>query len=327
MTVRGWILAILTFACAAFASLWLGLRGGGLADVIQALTAPDPENLTQIAIREIRAPRLIAGTIAGAALGVAGAVSQAATRNPLADPGLMGVNAGAAAAVVLGAAFLASPEEGLVALLVFPGAALTALTVFMLGGGSGGPVRLTLAGLAIGAFLSSIVAGLVLTRGDLLDALRFWSVGTLAQASSRPLGLMACAATAGTALALILAPKIELLALGDDLARGLGANAGLTRLGALAAVALTAGAAVAVAGPISFLGLLAPPLARLLSGRNLRDEIAASALFGAALLLAADTAGRLVFAPAEVRAGIMTALIGGPVFIWIARTLRPGGRK
>lgn len=321
------LLVLLLLAIAAAGALLAGVRDAGLADIRAALTAFDPDNPVHIVIREIRLPRLIAGLLAGAALGMAGAVMQSLTRNPLADPGLLGINAGAAFTVVIGTLLIGSADDGLIALLSFPGAALAAAGVFIIGRGlteETGPVRLTLAGIAVNALLFSLVSALVMTRSEALEIFRFWVVGTLADAHGRPLGLMAAIIGAAALFALLLAPRMEALALGSGLARGLGTRPEAVQLGGLVIITALTGAAVSVAGPIAFLGLMVPPLARRVSGHNLRGELLASAALGAAILLFADTAGRLVLAPAEVRVGIMTGLIGAPVFIAVARRLRPG---
>ncbi|WP_102224430.1 FecCD family ABC transporter permease [Acidimangrovimonas sediminis] len=308
-------------------SLGVGVRDVPVAAWWPALVAYDPTDPNHITLITIRLPRLCAGLIAGGALGVAGTVMQALTRNPLADPGLLGVNAGAAFAIVLGAVLLGAQGAGAIAFLSFPGAALAAAAVFALGGGlrgDAGPVRLTLAGAAVNALLLSLVSAIVLIQRESLDILRFWVAGSLSEATRRPLGEMAMAAGLGGALALFLAPAIEALSLGAALSRGLGTRPGRVQAGALVVITLCTGAAVAVAGPIAFLGLMVPPLARAIAGHRLRAELAVSAALGATILLLADTAGRLVLAPAEVRAGIMTAVIGGPVFIALARRVRPG---
>ncbi|RWR05398.1 iron ABC transporter permease [Sinirhodobacter populi] len=317
----------LSLSLVALVSMTAGLRHIPLADYLAALTHYDPTNPAHVTLRTVRLPRLIAGLIAGGALGIAGTVMQAVTRNPLADPGLLGVNAGAAFALLLGTILIGGVGAADVAWLTFPGAALAALAVFTLGGGLGGdagPVRLTLAGAALNAFLLSLVTAVVLVRQDTLDTMRFWVAGSLSMAAARPLGSMAIAAIAGAAIALLAAPRIEALSLGDALARGLGTRPGAVQAVALIAVTLTTGAAVAVAGPIAFLGLMVPPLARMVAGHDMHRTLIAAALIGAAVLVAADVLGRLILAPGEVRVGVMTALIGGPVFIWVARRLRPG---
>lgn len=321
-----WLLVLALLALAA-GSLLLGYRGIGAGVIWQALTAYDPMDPAQVALVGVRLPRLLAGLIAGGALGVAGMVMQAVTRNPLADPGLLGVNAGASFSLLLGATLAGRSDAAALSLLCLPGAGIAALVVFALGGGlrgDAGPVRLTLAGTALNAFLLSLVTAIVLLRQESMEVYRFWVAGSLTEAGQRPMALMAALALAGAAVALLLAPRMEALSLGAALSRGLGSHPGRVQAGALLAVTLTTGAAVGVAGPIAFLGLVVPPLARRLVGHDLRRGLLAAALLGALLLLAADLAGRLVLAPAEIRAGIMTALLGGPVFIWIARGLRPG---
>ncbi len=320
--------ALAAFVLAAMvASLTLGARPVPLGAAWQALVAPDWTDPVQVTFLSIRLPRLLAGLVCGGALGAAGMAMQALTRNPLADPGILGVNAGAAFAVTVGSLLLGRADTGFLAALAFPGAAFASFAVFALGGGLNGdasPVRLTLAGAAFAALLFSLVSAVVLIRGDTLEVVRFWIVGSLAEAAARPLAAMTAAALVGGLIALVLAPRLEALMLGAALARGLGTSPGATQAGTLLAVTLLVGAAVAIAGPIAFLGLMAPPLARWLVGSALRPGLLASAAIGAAVLLLADTLGRLVFAPAEIRAGVMTALIGGPVFVLIARRLGPG---
>jgi iron complex transport system permease protein len=328
MKAWGWIMLLL--AAAMTAALGIGVRPITATDIWQALTAPDPANPAHVTILSIRLPRLWAGMIAGSALGMAGTVMQALTRNPLADPGILGINAGAAFAIVIGSLLLGQADAGLVAALAFPGAALASLAVFVLGGGrhgDAGPVRLALAGAALNALLLSLVSAVVLLRAESLEIFRFWVVGSLAEAGARPLLAMAAVTLSGAVLALALAPGIEALSLGAALSRGLGTRPGRVQAGALAAVTVLTGAAVAVAGPVAFLGLMVPPIARWITGHMLRAELFVSACLGASILLFADIAGRLVFAPAELGAGVMTALMGGPIFVMIARRLLPGGQS
>ncbi|MCE6951497.1 iron ABC transporter permease [Cereibacter sphaeroides] len=321
-------LPLLALVLAASAlSLGVGVRPLSPGIFWQALTAFDATDADHVTLLALRLPRLAAGLVAGAALGIAGTMMQALTRNPLADPGLLGVNAGAACAIVAGGLMLGLRDEGAMAALAFPGAALASVAVFALGGGlrgDAGPVRLTLAGAALNALLLSVVSAILLIRQETLDVFRFWVAGSLTQAAERPLAGMALVVAAAGGLALAVAPAVEALSLGAALARGLGVRPGRVQAAALAVVALATGAAVTVAGPIAFLGLMVPPLARRLAGHALRAELLVSAAMGAAILLLADTAGRVLIAPAEVRAGVMTALIGGPVFILIARRIRPG---
>jgi iron complex transport system permease protein len=318
---------VFLLVAAALLTLGVGVRNAGMADIWHAFFAFDPSDPIHIAIRSVRLPRLWAGLIAGAGLGMAGTIMQALTRNPLADPGLLGVNSGAAFAIVVSALVFDRPDSGLMSFFAFPGAALASIAVFALGGGirgEVGPVRLTLAGTALNALLLSLVSAIILSRTEVLEVFRFWVTGSLAQAGSRPLPEMAAVTAIAAVLAFLLAPRLEALSLGSAMARGLGTKPGRIQIGALAAVTLMTGAAVAVAGPIAFLGLVVPPLARRISGHVLRGELLVSAVLGASILLLADTAGRLILAPAEIRVGIMTALMGAPMFIWIARRLRPG---
>lgn len=325
--MRRALLVALLLAASVVLSLSTGVRSITLAEALSAVTAYDLHDPAHVTLMAIRLPRLVAGLVAGAALGVAGTVMQTLTRNPLADPGILGINAGAAFALLLGAAVLGRSDQGAVALFAFPGAALASLAVFSLGGGlrgEAGPVRLTLAGAALNALLLSMVTALVLIRQDSLDILRFWVAGSLTEAVYRPVAGMALVMLAGATLAFLIAPLIEALSMGADVARGLGTQPARVQAGGLVAVTLTTGAAVAIAGPIAFLGLMAPHLARAAAGASMRAQLLISAALGAIILTLADVAGRLVLAPGEVRAGIMVALLGGPLFIWIARRLRPG---
>lgn len=322
------LLPVLLFlALAVAAALVAGARALPPAEYLRAFTAYDPTDPAHVVLMQIRLPRLAAGLIAGAALGIAGTVMQAVTRNPLADPGILGVNAGAAFTLLLGTILLGASDAGTMSLLTLPGAALAAALVFLLGGGAqgdAGPVRLTLAGAALNALLLSLVSAIVLLRRDSLDVFRFWVAGSLTEAVARPLALMAATGVLGGVVALLAAPRLEALSLGDALSRGLGTRPGRVQAAALLAVTLTTGAAVGVAGPIAFLGLVVPPMARHFGGSSLRSQLVVAALLGAALLLTADSLGRVVLAPAEVRAGVMTALLGAPVFVWLARRVRPG---
>ncbi|SMX51221.1 FecCD family ABC transporter permease [Actibacterium lipolyticum] len=310
-------------------SLMVGYRVLVPSDYWQALSAFDPYDPAHVTLWSIRVPRVIAALIAGSALGIAGTVMQSLTRNPLADPGLLGVNAGAAFALIIGTTVLGRVDQASIAMMAFPGAAVASVAVFALGGGlrgDAGPVRLTLAGAALNALLLSLVTAMVLIRQDSLEVLRFWVAGSLTPAAMRPLAEMAVVVGLGGAVAWLIAPQLEALSLGTAMARGLGARPARVQGAALIVVTLTTGGAVAVAGPIAFLGLMVPPLARLVSGHRLRGELFAAAGLGAMIVLFADTAGRLILAPGEVRVGVMIALLGGPAFIWIARQLRPGAQ-
>lgn len=319
------LLALTVFT--ALLALLCGMRMISPAVAWAALTVPDTANPAHITFLDIRLPRLAAALIAGAGLGLAGVILRVLTRNPLAEPGILGVNAGAALAVVAGALLLGPGDGGLVTVLAFPGALAAMFAVFLIGGGArgaAGPMRLTLAGAVLNALLLSLTTGLVLLRAEGLEVLRFWSNGSLAMAASRPLAAMAVVVALCALLALLLAPLLETLALGEALARGLGTRTDRVKGIALLIVALLAGASVGVVGPLAFLGLIVPELARRLAPPDLRAQMLAALCLGPMVLLLADLAGRLIMPPAEVRVGLMVALIGGPVFIWLARGLRPG---
>lgn len=313
-------------AVAVALSLCVGARPLSLTEVWAGLTTADPDDPASIVLQALRLPRLMAGLIAGVSLGMAGVLMQGLTRNPLAEPGIMGINAGASFAVVFGAFAFGLGSTAMLSGLAFAGAALAAVAVFVLGGGmaGGGPVRMTLAGAAMSALLLSLVSALVLMRSEALDVYRFWVVGSLSDAASRPLGPMAAVAAAGALLALASGSALDALSLGDATARSLGVRVGLARAAVLAAVTALSGAAVMVAGPLVFLGLVVPHLARRLVGTQTRPMLAASALLGPMVLLCADVIGRITLPPGEVRAGVMTALMGGPAFVLLARRMRPG---
>ncbi|MFD1912380.1 FecCD family ABC transporter permease [Halodurantibacterium flavum] len=324
-------LLLLSALCgAALMALAFGARSVPLSQVWAALVTPDPGDPAHLTVTAIRLPRLWAALIAGAGLGMAGVLMQAVTRNPLAEPGLLGVSAGAGFAVVAGSFLWRLGDPALLALLAFPGAALASIAVFMLGGGGqvtqGGtsPARLALAGVAINALLVSAISGMVLTRNETLELYRFWVVGALSGAGERPLALMGGIVAAAGAGALLTAGRFDLLAMGDDAARGLGAHPGAVRAIALLLVTALCGAAVVVAGPVAFVGLAVAHLARFLAGPGVRGCVWLALFLGPVLLMLADTAGRLVIAPEELRLGTMAGLLGGPLFVLIVRRLRPG---
>lgn len=323
---RGYLAGVVLLAVLLLAGLALGSRPVPIMQVLGAITAFDPGNDLHLVVRELRLPRGLLAITAGAALGLAGAVMQAVTRNPLAEPGLLGVNGGAAMAVVLGASAFGLTQIGQYVWFGFLGAGLAGAAVFFLGrahqGGSD-PVRLVLAGAGLSVVLGA-GAGLVVlnARIEVLDVFRNWNAGMLDGRGMAVALAMSMALVFGGGLALLLAPGLNALALGVDLGQALGLNA--PRIWALSclAVMVLAGAATAAAGPIGFVGLVAPHLARGLAGPDNRHVLPLSALFAADMLLAADIAGRLVVMPLEIGAGIIAAMIGGPFFIHVVRRFR-----
>ncbi|WP_460857658.1 FecCD family ABC transporter permease [Nocardiopsis coralliicola] len=276
-------------------------------------------------IHELRLPRAVLGVFVGAALGLAGALMQGLTRNPLAEPGILGVNSGAAAAVVVAIFVFGISSPTSYVWFAFIGAGLASVAVYALGSrgrSQATPVRLALAGTAIAAVLQGLVYMVIVIDDFVFDRIRFWQVGSLA---GRDLELFARIwpfLVAGIVIALLLAPSLNAVALGDDLAAALGARLNRTRALAAVAIVLLCGAATATAGPIWFVGLIVPHVARALTGPDQRWLLPYAAVLAAVLLTAADTAGRVVLPHGELEVGIITALIGAPVFIALVRRKR-----
>ncbi|WP_312141604.1 Fe(3+)-siderophore ABC transporter permease [Pantoea septica] len=301
-------------------SLMLGAKSIAIHDVSLALTT-NCGSADCVIVREARLPRTLAGLLAGCALGLAGALMQSLTRNPLADPGILGVNAGAGFAVVLGIALFGadSPADWLG--FAFVGALLASLLVALtgaLGGGRVNPVRLTLAGVALGAVLEGLTSGLSLLNPDIYDHLRFWHSGSLDIRSFAMLRATWPAVAVGALIALLLARALNTLSMGGDLATALGTRVARTQLLGLLAIALLSGAATAAVGPVAFIGLMTPHLARWLWGNDHRWMLPGTLLTTPCLLLAADILGRLMV-PGELRVSVVTALLGAPMLIVLVR--------
>ncbi|HCD7746281.1 TPA: Fe(3+)-siderophore ABC transporter permease [Serratia marcescens] len=291
-----------------FHTVWLSLQG--------AASGSD-----STIILNARVPRTLAGILAGMALGAAGALIQALTRNPLADPGVLGINAGASFAVVIGIMFFGAATTESYMAYAFVGAALTTLLVYLIGTLAGGrinPVRLTLAGVAIGAVLLGITTGLSLIDPQTFDQLRFWQAGTLDIRTLSTLPVTAPAILLGCLLTLLIARPLNTIGMGEDLAIALGARVVLTQIVAVIAITLLCGAATATVGPISFIGLMVPHIARWWVGPDQRWILPYSMLLAPILLLCADVVGRLL-AAGELRVSIVAAFIGAPVLIWLVR--------
>lgn len=278
---------------------------------------------TDVIIRDVRFPRTLLGVIIGAALGLAGTVMQALTRNPLADPGVLGINAGASAAVVSAISFFGVTSLTGYVWFAFAGAAVVSVAVYVLGGTrSATPVRLALAGTALTAVLVGYINAVNLMDTAALDKMRFWTVGSLASATLPTVGRIAPFLAVGGVLALLLARPLNALALGDDQARALGARLTRTRVLAMLAVTLLCGGATAACGPIVYVGLMVPHVVRAITGPDMRWILPYSAVLSPVLLLGADVLGRVVARPGELQVGIVTAVVGGPVFIYLVRRRR-----
>lgn len=271
-----------------------------------------------------RIPRTVLGLLAGAALAVSGVIVQGLTRNPLGDPGLLGVNVGAAAAIVTGIAFFGIGSGGERVWLALPGALVAVVAVFVLGSSRSGstPVKLVLAGAVITAVISAYIQAITLTHPSAFNSYRFWVLGSLAGRDSDLIVQVLPYLIGGFALTLLLPGSLNAVALGDDMATALGAKVGRTRIiGALAAALLCAGSTAAV-GPIAFIGLAVPHIVRSFTGGDHRWLLPFAALLGPAMLLLADVVGRVIASPQELEVGVVTAFLGAPVLLWAVRRIR-----
>lgn len=312
--------ALVVTAAVALASVAWGARWVGWSEIVSAF-AGDEAGIAQAAVQK-RVPRTLLALLVGAALGLSGAVMQGVTRNPLADPGILGVTNGAALAVVTGIAFFGLTSPTAYVWVAIAGAAAAAVLVYgigSLGRGGASPLKLALAGAATAAAFSSLVSAILLPRLDVMNAFRFWQIGGVGGATYASITLVLPFLVVGAVTCFASARGLNSLALGEDVAAGLGERVASTRLGAAAGAVLLCGAATAVAGPIGFVGLVVPHVCRLLVGLDHRWLLPFSALVGAGLLTAADVIGRVVARPSEVDVGIITALVGAPFFIAIVR--------
>lgn len=303
-------------------SITLGTADISLKTIWDSIFAFDDSLFQHLVIRAVRLPRVVAGALVGASLAVAGAIMQGLTRNPLASPAILGINAGAAFAVVLTVFILGSPPLSAYALAAFIGAGLASVLVYGLGsmGRSGAtPLKLTLAGAVFTAFVTSFTTALLISSQDTLDQIRFWTVGSLAGRDWALFIQTAPYMIVGLIIALLLARQITTISLGEDIATGLGQNTLIIKGLAAIVVVLLAGGGVALAGPIGFVGLVAPHIVRFIVGQDYRWILPYCALVGAAMVILGDMAARIVIRPQELPVGVMMALIGAPFFIYLAR--------
>ena len=318
------IVSVVLLGVICLFSIAVGSRYIPPAEVLQVLLHPDDSQASTI-VHELRIPRTVVGIAVGAALGMAGAVMQALTRNPLADPGLLGVNAGAAVAVVIGiSVFGISNALGYMP-FAFAGAAVASVVVYLIGsaGRSGAtPVRLALAGVAVTAALTAVINGMTLLDPATFDKYRFWAVGSLSGRGMEIFWQALPFIVVGVVLALAMGRPLNAMAMGDDVGRALGANITRTRVLSGVVITLLAGAATAAVGPISFIGLAVPHVARSITGPDNRWVLAYTMVLAPILLVGADIIGRLVVRPGELSVGIVTAIIGAPVFIALVRRKR-----
>ncbi|WP_454327664.1 FecCD family ABC transporter permease [Streptomyces glaucescens] len=317
----GLLVSAVILVVVALASIAIGARGLSADQVWHGLFE-DSGTYGDIVVAD-RLSRTVLGLLAGAALGLAGAVLQALTRNPLADPGLLGINAGASAAVVTATTFLGVTSLSGYVWFAFCGAAAVGALVWFLGGSRGAtPVRLALAGTAISAALYGYLQAMMIFDEAALGVMRFWTVGSLTSATNENILQVLPFMVAGMVLALGLARPLNAMAMGDDTAKALGANLNRTRVLAMLAATVLCGSATAACGPIVFVGLMVPHVVRSFTGPDLRWILPYAAVLSPVLLIGADVIGRVVARPAEIQVGIVTAILGGPVFIFLVRRRR-----
>jgi len=319
--VGGLVVAVVVLAVVCVASLALGSRTIPLHEVFDALLhGGDTANAA--IVTDLRVPRTLIGLEVGAALGLAGALMQGLTRNPLADPGILGINAGAALAMVAAIAILNVTSISTYIWFSFVGAAAAGFVVYGLGtiGREGAtPVRIAIAGAAVSAMLISLTSTILLLDEQAFDQFRHWSVGSLAGRPGEVAGQVGPFLLVGAVLGLASARVLDALGLGDEMARSLGVNLTRGRALVMVSIVLLTGAATAAAGPIAFVGLAIPHAVRALTGPDHRWLLPYSLIAGPIFLLVADIVGRIVLPPSEVQVGIVTALVGGPVFVAIVR--------
>jgi iron complex transport system permease protein len=317
--------AVGVLALVSVASLFVGSGGFSPEVVWRALTEGGTDT-TSVLITDFRVPRLLLGLAVGCALGLAGALMQAVTRNPLADPGILGVNSGAYFAVVVSVALLGTADLSNYVWWSFLGAGLASVTVYLIGSRGGGatPVRLVLAGVALSAALQGVTFSITIRNPEIFDKIRFWQAGSLQNRQIDTLWGILPFLVVGVVLALLIARALNAIALGDDLATSLGARILRTRLIGVIAITLLCGAATAAAGPIAFLGLMAPYVARAIVGPDQRWVLPLTMVFAPLIFVTADIVGR-VAVQGEMPVGIVTAFVGAPVLIVLIRRSKVQG--
>nr|WP_221186759.1 iron ABC transporter permease [Pseudoclavibacter helvolus] len=320
MRALWFLVAIATLGALIVISVMIGSRDVSWADAV-AVLGGSTNGFDEAAVAK-RIPRTFLAVAVGAALGVSGAVMQGVTRNPLADPGILGVNMGASLAVVTGIAYFGLTSASSFIWVAITGAALAAVFVYVVGSlGRGGatPLKLALAGAATSAALASFVTAIILPRGDISQSARSWQIGGVGGGTWDSISQVLPFLLVGFLISLASAKGLNSLALGDDLAAGLGERVAMTRGAAALGAVVLCGAATAVTGPIAFVGLVVPHACRLMFGVDHRWVLPFSAVVGASLLTGADVLGRILTRPSEIDVGIITAIIGAPIFIWIVR--------
>ena len=321
----GTLLCLGLLLAATVSSLIFGHIPVSLAMLINSLTDYDPGSLEHLVIHSERFSRTVTSVVVGAGLAIAGALMQTLTRNPLASPGILGINAGAMFFVVIGATLFSLTSPSQLVWAAFTGAATAAVLVYFLGQEAGrgvSPVRTVLAGVAVTALFVSFAQGLLILNQDRFESILFWLAGSVSGRDLDAIAPLLPLFGGALILALLLSRQLNLLGLDDEVIRGLGLRVGQVRLLIGLVVIVLAGTSVAMAGLIGFVGLIVPHMARGLFGTDHRWLLPLSAIIGATLLLAADTLARLVIPPQEIPVGVMTALLGTPLFLHLARHVR-----
>lgn len=314
--------AVVILLIVLVASILLGAADINAETVYKAILDYNATDIDQVIIRTVRLPRVVAGVIIGMGLAVAGAIMQGLTSNPLASPDILGIEAGASFAVVLGVFFLGAPPLMVYGLLSMGGAAAAAVLVYALGSaGRGGatPVKLTLAGVIFAMFISAFTTGILVLDRNTFDQIRFWTVGSLAGRDWELVLAMGPIVLIGLIGSLLLSRQITTISMGQDIAKGLGQNTVVIKGISALMVIMLAGGSVAIAGPIGFVGLIIPHVVRAICGVDYRWIIPYAAIAGAILVTVADSAGRYLLRPLEVPVGVMLAFVGAPFFIYLAR--------
>ena len=322
---RAWsgVPVLLAMLAIAFAfHIAVGAKQLPLSTVFEALVRFDGTIFDHVIVRDLRLPRAVLAVVVGASLSVAGALMQGVTRNPLADPGLLGLTAGASFAVVMATAFFGLSSMVLIPWIAMAGALVTAIVVYMIARwvpGGASPLSLTLSGAAISAFLAALIAIAHLLSEDTFQNLRVWLTGSLGGRDIAVLWIVAPWLTLAMAAGLILARQVTALAMGDEVAAGLGIKTGALKVQLLLVVVVLTACSVALAGPLGFIGLVIPHVVRLYVGSDYRWIVPYSALTGAVYLLAVDIVARSAIAPQEISTGIITAMVGAPLFVHLVR--------
>lgn len=326
----GLVLGLVAVVVAGLLSLRIGSIEISTSDAWNALFNYDAESYNQMVVRSLRLPRTVIALAVGGGLAVAGATMQAVTRNPLAGPSILGVSSGASFAVVTAVFYLGLTAPAQYIWFAFAGALVASGLVFFIGSaGRGGasPVKLALAGVIVSALLGAWTSTLLLLDEETLDIVRFWTAGSVAGRDLALFWPVAPFLVGGAVACIFLGHQLNVLDLGDDTARSLGMNTGRTRALCSILVVLITGAAVSVAGPIGFVGLATPHIVRAIVGPDYRWVLPYSLIGGAILLTSADVLGRIIARPGEIQVGIMTALVGAPFLVYLARRTSMGGTR